>query len=188
MTDEAAYQRYLDGDPDAMTYLVEKYGDAVAGYIHRYIGDWHESEDLMIEAFARLLAKKRAITGDGGFRAYLYRIARNLALRHRSGQRLSVLPLDELPAELCGECGADRMLLRTEREDMLHRAMAKLKLTYREALYLVYFENMSYREAGQVLHKTEGQITNLVHRGKLRLRAILEEEGFVYEGDGANNS
>ena len=63
---------------------------------------------------------------------------------------------------------------------MLHGAMAKLKRTYREALYLVYFENMSYREAGQVLHKTEGQITNLVHRGKMRLRAILEEEGFVY--------
>ena len=178
MTDETAYQRYLDGDAEAMTYLVEKYGDAIAGYIHRYIGDWHESEDLMIEAFVRLLAKKRTITGDGGFQAYLYRIARNLALRHRAGQ--APVSLDELPAELCGEFGADRVLLREERESMLHGAMAKLKRTYREALYLVYFENMSYREAGQVLHKTEGQITNLVHRGKMRLRAILEEEGFVY--------
>lgn len=186
MTDEAAYRQYLNGDADAMTCLVEKYGDALVTYIHRYIGDWHEAEDLMIETFARLLTKERQITGEGGFRAYLYRIARNLALRYRARRHITVIPFDELPAELHSGDSADGGMLRTEREAQLHRGLSKLKLEYREALYLVYFENMSYRDAGLVLHKTEGQVTNLVHRGKARLRIILDEDGFVY-GDDADD-
>ena len=58
--------------------------------------------------------------------------------------------------------------------------MAKIKTEYREALYLVSLEGMSYREAGKILGKSEQQITNLVHRGKKSLKIILEQEGFVY--------
>lgn len=180
MTDEAAYRQYLMGDASGIEMLVEKYGDALILYLCRYIGDRHEAEDLMIETFARLLARERDITGEGGFKAYLFRIARNLALRHRTRCRIATVPFDELPVEICGEPNAEGGVLQTERERQLHDAMAKLKPEYREALYLVYFENMRYREAGQVLHKTEAQMTNLVHRAKNRLREILEREGFTY--------
>ena len=36
-------------------------------YINGYIHDIHESEDLMIEAFARVFAKERPIDGKGEF-------------------------------------------------------------------------------------------------------------------------
>lgn len=74
----------------------------------------------------------------------------------------------------------DTKLRQTERERQLYEAMAKLKTEYREALYLVSLEGMSYREAGKILGKSEQQITNLVHRGKKSLKIILEQEGFVY--------
>lgn len=51
-------------------------------YINGYIKDVHEAEDLMIEAFSQIFAKERPITGEGSFKAYLYKTARNLALRH----------------------------------------------------------------------------------------------------------
>ena len=62
----------------------------------------------------------------------------------------------------------------------LYEAMAKLKTEYREALYLVSIEGMSYSEAGKILGKSEQQMTNLVHRGKKSLRKILEQGGFSY--------
>ena len=52
-------------------------------YINGYIKDVHEAEDLMIEAFSQIFAKERPIAGEGSFKAYLYKTARNLALRHR---------------------------------------------------------------------------------------------------------
>ena len=75
---------------------MEKYGDALTLYICGYLNDPHEAEDLMIEAFSRLFAKERPIRGAGSFQAYLYKTARNLALRHRQGRWYALLRLDEL--------------------------------------------------------------------------------------------
>ena len=65
MTDEGLYRRYLDGDEEGLSQLMKKYGDALTLYIDGYLGDIHEAEDLMIEAFAYLLTKRPPIR-DGG--------------------------------------------------------------------------------------------------------------------------
>jgi RNA polymerase sigma factor (sigma-70 family) len=180
LSDEETYRRYLDGDEKAADILVRKYLDALTLYLEGYVRDIHEAEDLMIEAFSLLFAKARPIKGDGGFKAYLYRTARNLALRHGQKRRFPMLPLHELPFEpKSGELTENGLLL-TERNRQLYTALEKLKAEYREALYLVYFEEMSYRNAAGVMGKSEQQITKLVYRGKQSLKTILEQEGFQY--------
>ena len=178
--DEAAYRRYLLGDEAGAEQLVRKYGDALKSYIDGFIHDSHESEDLMIEAFSQLFAKERPIEGEGSFKAYLYKIARHLALRHKQKHRLVFLCLDELDFEPRSDSLAETAMLRSERDRQLYDALEKLKAEYREALYLVYFEEMSYRNSAAVMNKSEGQITKLIHRGKQSLKAILEQEGFTY--------
>lgn len=180
ISDEMAYRQYLDGKEESADLLVERYGDALTYYINGYIHDIHESEDLMIEAFAQIFAKERPIDGKGSFRAYLYKTARNLTIRHKQKHRLWFLHLDDLDFELPSEELVDEKLLQSEREQHLYEAMAKLKAEYREALYLVSLEGMSYCEAGRILGKSEQQMTNLVHRGKKSLKKILEEGGFSY--------
>lgn len=126
ISDETAYRRYLDGEEQAAELLVERYGDALTLYVHGYIRDLHEAEDLMIEAFSQLFAKKRPIGGEGSFRAYLYRTARNLAIRHLRGRRLRLLRLDELDFEPPGDALADTRLLRGERSRQLYAALETL--------------------------------------------------------------
>ena len=65
------------------------------------------------------------------------------------------------------------------RDQILHICMDELKADYREALYLTYFEGMNYRQAAEVMGKSEKQITNMVYRGKARLRELLEREGIT---------
>ena len=181
ISDETAYRRYLDGEQKAADLLVEKYGDPLTLYINGYLKDIHEAEDLMIEAFSQIFAKERPITGAGAFQAYLYKTARNLALRHRKKHRPGFLRFDELDFEPQSNVPADAELSRSERSRQLYDALGKLKEEYREALYLVYFEDMSYRDAATVMNKSEGQITKLIYRGKQSLKAILEQDGFIYE-------
>lgn len=78
VSDETAYRKYLAGDEAAAQLLVERYGDALTLYINGVLGDIHEAEDLMIEAFAHIFARERPIQ-DGCFKACLYKIGRNLA-------------------------------------------------------------------------------------------------------------
>ena len=176
VSDEAAYRRYLSGEEKAADLLAERYGDALTLYINGYIKDIYEAEDLMIEAFAQLFAKERLIRGKGSFKAYLYKTARHLALRHNQKHRFVFLRLDELQSDTL----IDTDLLRSERDRQLYDALEKLKAEYREALYLVYFEDMSYRDAATVMNRSESQITKLVYRGKQSLKAILEQGGFSY--------
>ena len=180
ISDEATYRQYLDGDESAAETLVARYGDALTLFLNGYLKDMHESEDLMIEAFACIFAKERPIGADGSFRAYLYRTARNLALRHCRKHRIAFLHFEELPFEPQSEALADTPLCRSERNRQLYGALERLRAEYREALYLVYFENMRYRDAAAVLGKSEAQLTKLVYRGKQSLKTLLEQEGFLY--------
>lgn len=179
MEDEEYYRRYLAGDEAAAEALVEAHADALVLYLNGYLRDLHDAEDLMIEAFARVFARERPIRSKGSFRAYLYRTARNLALRQLRRKRLTVLA--ELSFEPRSEALAETALLRDEQARQLYLALDKLKPEYREALYLVFFEDMRYRDAAAVMGKTEAQITKLIYRGKKSLRALLEREGFTYD-------
>lgn len=183
-SDEAVYKQYFRGDEEAANHLIEKYSDLLVLYINGYINDLHEAEDLMIEAFSNMFVKLRPVSETGCFKAYLYKTARNLALRHKQKYRIPFLNLEELTFEPQSDGLVDAEIMQQEQKQQLYRGLAKLKQEYREALYLVYFENMSYRDAALVMRKSEAQITKLVYRGKQSLKTILEQEGLVYADDG----
>ena len=178
MTDEELYRLYLAGDDAGLEGLMERYSDALTLYIDGYLGDIHESEDLMIEAFAYLLAKKPDIR-PGAFKAYIYKAARHMALRCKSRRR-AVFSLEELAEEPEAETLIEEVVKDRERSRILHLCMERLHAEYREVLYLTYFEGLSYAEAAEVMGKSVKQITNMVYRGKQSLRELLEKEGITH--------
>lgn len=182
-TDESLYERYLNGVSHAADELVARHSAALTLYLDGYLHDPGEAEDLMIEAFALLFVRERPICGGGCFRAYLYKTARNLALRHLRRRRFRILPFEELPFEPVSDALTEDALLSGQRRRTLWNALTRLKPEYREALYLVYFDGLDYRSTARVMGKNEQQVTNLVHRGKQSLKKILEQEGFSYDND-----
>ena len=177
VTDEELYRQYLDGDDAGLTALMEKYGNALTLYIDGYLGDIHEAEDLMIDVFAYLLAERPRIRA-GGFKPYLYKSARNMALRHKSRRR-AVFSLEAMAQEPEGAHLIEDVVKNKERNQILHACLDRLNVDYREALYLTYFNGMSYAEAAEIMGKSVKQVTNLVYRGKQNLRTLLQKEGIT---------
>ena len=97
VSDGDFYRQYLNGDDAGLEALMKKYGDPLTLYIDGYLHDVHEAEELMLDVFAYLFTKKPRIR-EGGFKAYLYKAARHMALRHRSKRRL-MFSLDALTDE-----------------------------------------------------------------------------------------
>ena len=175
--DEALYRQYLSGDDEGLNALMKKYGDPLTLYIDGYLHDVHEAEELMLDVFAYLFTKKPRIR-DGGFKAYLYKAARHMALRHKSRRRI-FFSLDDLTREPEAQTLVEEVVSTKERNQILHLCMDELNSDYREALYLTYFEGMSYQQAAEVMGKSVKQITNMVYRGKERLRGLLKREGIT---------
>ena len=173
--DEALFARLLEGRETALRPLMERHGDALTLYVNGYVHDIDAAEDLMIEAFSRMLAKRPRLH-EGGFKPYLYKTARNLALHHIR-LRSRFMSVEDLDAELGSGERIEDSILRDEQSQALYRCLAKIPQDYREALYLVYIEDMSYDEAGAIMHKTRKQVDNLVQRGKNAMRPLLNKEG-----------
>ena len=130
-----------------------------------------------METFSWLFTKKPRIR-DGCFKAYLYKAARHMALRHKSRRRI-IFSLDDLTREPEVQTLVEEVIRTKERNQILHLCMDELNPGYREALYLTYFEGMSYQQAAEVMGKSVKQITNMVYRGKERLRGLLQREGIT---------
>ena len=92
-----------------------------------------------------------------------------------------MLPIDDEAAKSVEYKSFEDELLKEERKNQCHEALNKLPEDYRTVLHLIYFENMSYEEAGKVMNKSVKQITNLAYRGRNAMKVILEQGGFIYE-------
>ena len=98
-SDEELLRRYeRAGDADAMEALVRRHAAALGAFLAGWGGD-ADAEDLAQETWLRVLRSPGAFRG-GSFRAWLLRVARNLAI-DRSRRRAPALWLDA-PAEGAG--------------------------------------------------------------------------------------
>ncbi|WP_242964264.1 sigma-70 family RNA polymerase sigma factor [Eubacterium sp. An3] len=175
ITDEEYYRRYLNGDEECLDALMKRHETSLILYITGYLHDIHAAEDLMIDVFTYLFTKKPCIQ-DGKLKSYLYKTARHMALRHKHKWN-SCFSLDILEEEPESKVLVEEIVITAEKHHILRLCMEQLNPVYREALYLIYFEDMTYQEAGTVMRKSIKQITNIVYRGKQTLRKLLEKEG-----------
>lgn len=178
-TNEALFAAYLGGDGEALRILMECYGDALTLYINSYIHDLHEAEDLMIEAFSRMIHARPRLS-ENGFKSYLYKTARNLALRYvDKHRRHSLFSLEGLEDEPDSGILVEALVQSEELSRILRSCMKLLNPDYCEALYLMYFKNKSYAQMAQIMGKSIKQIDHLLERGKKRLKPLLEQEGIT---------
>lgn len=87
--------------------------------------------------------------------------------------------LEAMAQELEGAHLIEDVVKNKERNQILHACLDRLNVDYREALYLTYFNGMSYAEAAEIMGKSVKQVTNLVYRGKQNLRTLLQKEGIT---------
>ncbi len=180
--DSELYNRFLSGDKTAYDELMIRYGDSLTNYLNGYLHNPEDAEDLMIDTFARIMVKRPQI-GEGNFKAYLYKVGRNLVTRfHLRRSRADVFSLDDIE-EISYETDYGEDVSSKERAAVIRRCLAKIEPEYREALWLVYMENMSYEKAAEIMKVNYKRMDYMLQRGKQRLRAELEKEGITNPDD-----
>lgn len=174
------YEAFLAGSKEAFEELVIKFSEPLLLFINSYVRDYHLAEDLMEDCFVDLLLKKPKFDGRARFKSFLFQIGKFKALNHLRRARLFFWQStddEERPLQLHEEASALRELIRDEAERTLYRAIDALPDNYRQALHLVYFEDLSYEEAAAVMGKSKKQIDNYVYRAKKKLADELDKEG-----------
>ncbi len=171
---ENSYRRYLEGDEEAFTEVLELYFNNLTLFINGYLNDIHASEDVAIDTMLELVVHKKRYAFRSSLKTYLFAIARHKALNHLKKHRRTVLvPPDEL--ELADRTSLETEVIENERKRRLHRAIAALETELQTAVHLVYIEGMSYKDAAGVMKKSPKQLDNLITRAKSRLKEELSD-------------
>jgi len=102
-SDHDLMQRIRERDTSAFEVLFARHRDGLHRYLTRTVRDTAAADDLAQEVFLRVWTRAEQWNGQGAFKAWLFRIATNLALNHlRWVRRRRERPLD-VPAEEPGE-------------------------------------------------------------------------------------
>lgn len=176
-TDELIYNRYLQGDEEALDELLLRHKEGLTFFLLGYVHRMEDAEDLMMDTFAVLLEKKVKFKKQSSFKTWLYGIGRNLARNYlRKNRMVSFEDLEE--SKISGENEPETLFCAEEERKILYDALKSLKEEYRTALYLAYFEKMDAQQIAVVMKKNIKQIYNLMARGKEQLRELFAGEGY----------
>lgn len=174
------YYRFLNGDNTGLEDLVKLFNDNLILFINGYVKDLSAAEDLAADTFAELIVKRSPYIERYSFKTWLFRIARNNAIDYiRKNKKYIKIELSD--SDAIEEAALEQSVIKDEQQTDLHKYLQKIKKDYRDVLYLIYFEEMSYEEAGIILKKSTKQIKNLIFRAKQCLKDTMVKEGFHYE-------
>ena len=145
-------------------------------YLTRMTGDSRLADDLLQEAYYRLLRTKATFESEDHRRNYLYRIATNLVHDQRRRPRADREPLEDAERQPAPDSltGSES---RAARRIDLARAMARMKPRERSMLWLAYAHGCSHEEIAEVLGLKTSSLKALLHRARRRLAGFMTPAG-----------
>lgn len=175
--------RILDGETDAFSSILSKYGDYVAGIVKRHV-PYDDIRDTAHEVFVRAYESLPTFRGKAGFQSWLASIAvRTCCDYWRIRYRSKEVPLsgltekhrDWLENTLSGEAAGlySENECRKEGKEIVNWALNRLPAEERIVLELVYLQEYSVKEAAALLGWTAANVKVRAFRARRKLRGLL---------------
>jgi RNA polymerase sigma-70 factor (ECF subfamily) len=160
------------GDDDAFMKLVDRYSARLLYYIRRLLEDADRSDDVLQEVWLTVYKKINTVRDASAFSVWLYRTARNRAIRLLRDESRYVFVEQYDESDLIDD---DSESLLFDDINRLHRVLTTLSPEQKEAVVLRFFEEMSYRQIAEIAGCSIGTVRSRIHYAKQELRKKMKE-------------
>jgi RNA polymerase sigma-70 factor (ECF subfamily) len=146
------------------------------------------ARDLTQDVFLKVYDNLDSFRHESEVYTWIHRIAVNHVLNHLKREK-RLRPLDganEIPGRVVQpragdpespdgsvDAGNETAMERAERAKIVRSAVQSLPAKYRVPLVLFHYENLSYREIGEMMDLSLSAVESRIHRAKKRLLKIL---------------
>lgn len=161
-------RRAKEGYLDAFEELVRRHQTRGYALALRMLGDRHEAQDVLQDAFMDAWRGLGRFEGTSAFGTWFYRIVVNRCLMQQRKRRAS--PVADVPDRASGS-RPDVIVEEKKRDEALHNAIQQLPGDLRAPLVMVTFSGFSYEEAAAVLGTTASTVRGRVARAR---KALLQ--------------
>lgn len=172
LDDEAALVAAARADPDAFAELYRRYLPRIYRYLRARAGSDQDAEDLTQQVFLKALTALSDYRDRGlPFAAWLFRIARNVAIDASRGRRHTV-SWDDLPEEQLPRVAAGPEIVALQRESLarLRLLLARLDDDKRDLLALRIAAGLTIPEVAETVGKSEAAVRKQLERTIRRLK------------------
>lgn len=172
MTDESIMVAVRDGNLKDATVLFERYNKRIFNFLASMTNDRIVAEDLTQNVFLRLIRYRNSFRDGSHFQPWIYQIARNVFSDYYQGEKKHKANVD---VESIHDIADHDSNYLHEKEELLHRCLAKLNHDERELLLLTRFQQLKYEEVAIIMDTTVANIKVKVHRAIAKLREYYFE-------------
>ena len=154
--------------------------------------DRAEAEEVLQTVYLKILEGKARYRGESSLKTWLFAVIRKTAITEQRKRLLrslkSIAGLNPTPERNSLAAEPAAAFERSEARRQFQIALKRLPARQREVLHLVFYEDLSLREAANVLGVSIGSARQHYERGKKHLRESLNREeldyGISWEGKG----
>jgi RNA polymerase sigma factor (sigma-70 family) len=168
--------RWKRGDPEAFQELVKNWERPLLYYIRRLLGEDRDEWDVLQEIWIRVYRGLDSLKDPDRLTVWLYKIAHNTVMRSLREK------YKEPPIEHSADPSADELLMSettdftSDDAELLHRALGRLPIPFREVLTLHFLEQMSVQQISEVLEVPAGTVKSRLYHAKRSLKQAYESE------------
>ncbi|MBQ4066471.1 MAG: sigma-70 family RNA polymerase sigma factor [Clostridia bacterium] len=147
--------------------MIEKYRTTVYGVALTHTRTKYDADDVFQDVFVALWKSRPRFRDSEHEKAWLIRTTLNLCKKHSNASIWKrAVPISEAENE--------QFIFSQGRENDVYVAIRQMTPKLRTVIYLYYFEEMSVREIGRLLHVREGTVRMQLTRGRDKLREMLK--------------
>lgn len=188
-TDEQLFERYRQGDSEALRALIQRQRDDLFRFLYRMLGDRAAAEDVFQETFLQVHVSADSFDASRRFRPWLFTIAANKArdwLRRKGRRRTMELSAPVKSHDGGGASFVDLMEIDVpspdagiERADLdrtVQAALDQMTPLLKEILLLAYFQRLSYQQIADELGIPLGTVKSRLHAAVAKFAQCYKQQ------------
>jgi RNA polymerase sigma-70 factor, ECF subfamily len=163
------------GDNVAYEKLYRKVSRHVYAFVLQRCGDASLAEEIAVDTLVEVWKRPERFRGESKFSTWLLSVARFKMIDRLRASAPQHDDIDTVRDTLADE-SSDSAFLRLEQEQQrtgIERCMERLSASHREALHLVYFEDMSLSEVAALQGTPENTVKTRLFHARQRIRDCL---------------
>lgn len=157
--------------------IYETYFHDVFLYIRSLSGDEHIAEEITSEAFLKAMREISKFRGECHIRVWLCQIAKNCYYSYlkKVGKQLP-FPAEEVLSQSIPVEDIEEQVIHNDEAQRIKKMLHGIREPYKEVFMWRVFAELSFKEIGDIFHKSDHWACVTYHRARNMIKERLEEQ------------
>ena len=186
LPDALLVKKYVEGDENALTVLINRHQSKIFGFIYSKISDRDISNDIFQDTFIKVIRtlKLKSYNEEGKFLPWVMRIAHNLIIDHyRKNKKMpmfreteefsifSIMSDDSLTIE--------NKIIREQVEIDLKKLIEELPADQKEVLVMRMYQDMSFKEISEITGVSINTALGRMRYALMNMRKVIDKHQII---------